>query len=341
MTALRVVATLLLGLVGVGAFHAVGLPLPWLLGPMFFCLVAGLLGMPMAAPPGASVAMRTVLGVAVGAAITPELLTRLPGMGISVALVPAFIVACGLLGVPYFRRVCGFDRPTAYFCAMPGGFQDMVVLGMSAGGNPRALSLVHATRVLAIVAIMPALLSGLWDRSLAAPPGVPAAEVPIRELAIMLGCAVLGWWGATRLKLFGAALLGPMLVAIAASLTGLIHHRPPAEVILAAQFFIGLGVGAFYQGVTVREVRTIVLSALGFCVILTAISAGFAEIVVQLGLAEPVEAFLSFAPGGQGEMVVLAIVSGADVAFVVTHHLVRLTVVVLGAPILARRAGLR
>jgi uncharacterized membrane protein AbrB (regulator of aidB expression) len=59
---------------------------------------------------------------------------------------------------------------------------------------------------------------------------------------------------------------------------------------------------------------------------------------VQLGLAEPVEAFLSFAPGGQGEMVVIAIVSGADVAFVVTHHLVRQTTVILGAPFLARHA---
>ena len=40
---------------------------------------------------------------------------------------------------------------------------------------------------------------------------------------------------------------------------------------------------------------------------------------MQLGFAEPVEALLSFAPGGQGEMVVLAIVAGADVAFVVTR----------------------
>ncbi len=36
-------------------------------------------------------------------------------------------------------------------------------------------------------------------------------------------------------------------------------------------------------------------------------------------------------------MEVLAIVAGAEMAFVVTHHLVRLTVV-LGAPFVARRA---
>jgi len=82
----------------------------------------------------------------------------------------------------------------------------------------------------------------------------------------------------------------------------------------------------------------VVLAALGFCVILTVASAGFAELVVALRLAGPVEAVLAFAPGGQGEMIVLAIVAGADVPFVVTHHLVRLLVVLLGSPLAARAA---
>jgi len=332
---------LALGLLGVGLFHRLGLPLPWLLGPMFACLAAALAGAPLEAPPAASRVMRTVLGVAVGAAVTPELLDRLPGMAYSVALIPVFILLTVAIGFPYFRRLCGFDRATAWFAAMPGGFQDVVLLGEAAGGDPRALSLVHATRVLAIVAIMPPLLARLWGRSLAGPAGTPAAEVPPTELAVMLACAVLGWWLAVRVRLFGAAILGPMILAIAASLFGLIAHRPPAEAIIAAQFFIGLGIGARYRGVTAREVRSIVAAGLGFCAILTVISTGFAEAVVALGFAEPVEAFLSFAPGGQGEMVVLAIVAGADVAFVVTHHLVRLTVVILSAPLVARLARRR
>ena len=151
----RVGATLGLGLAGVVVFNGLGLPLPWLLGPMFACLIAALAGAPLEAPPRASAVMRTVLGVAVGAAVTPELLQRLPGMAISVALIPLFILVTVAVGAPYFRRVCGFDRTTAWFSAMPGGFQDVVLLGEAAGGDPRALSLVHATRVLAIVAIMP------------------------------------------------------------------------------------------------------------------------------------------------------------------------------------------
>jgi len=224
---------------------------------------------------------------------------------------------------------------------MPGGLQDMLVLGEEAGGDPRALSLVHATRVLAIVAAMPLLVTLLWGRSLTAPPGAPAADIAPIELLVMLVCAAVGWAGARRIRLFGAAILGPMILATIASLAGLIHARPPAEAILAAQFFIGLAVGVKYRGVTLGEIRNIILAALGFCVILTAIAIAFSELVVTLGFAGPIEAFLAFAPGGQGEMVVLAIVAGADMAFVVTHHLIRLIVVIPCAPIFARLLRVR
>jgi hypothetical protein len=52
-------------------------------------------------------------------------------------------------------------------------------------------------------------------------------------------------------------------------------------------------------------------------------------------LGNPVEAFLAFAPGGQAEMTVLAIVTGADLGFVITHHLTRIVLVIVGAPLVA------
>ena len=52
---------------------------------------------------------------------------------------------------------------------------------------------------------------------------------------------------------------------------------------------------------------------------------------------EPAAAvFLAFAPGGQAEMTVLAIVAGADLGFVIAHHLVRVVLVITGAPVAAR-----
>lgn len=121
----------------------------------------------------------------------------------------------------------------------------------------------------------------------------------------------------------------------------MIEHRPPREAILGAQFFIGMGIGVGYVGVTLLELRRIVLSGMIFVLILAVLAFAVTEAVVQLGLATPIEGFLSFAPGGQAEMTVLAIVAGADLGFIVVHHLVRLTLVILGAPLMAGVLGLR
>ena len=149
----------MISLAGVGAMQVADLPLPWMLGPMFGCLLAALLGVRLTGMPVTSNAMRTVLGVAVGASFTPAIFARLDEMALSVALIPLLILVIGGVGYPYFRWLCRFDPATSYYSAMPGGLQDMLVFGQEAGGSPRILSLVHATRVLIVVSALPFLLA--------------------------------------------------------------------------------------------------------------------------------------------------------------------------------------
>jgi membrane AbrB-like protein len=336
MSLAKIAATLGVAALGVALFVFLNLPLPWLLGPLFACLVAALAGAKLKGPPVMGDAMRTVLGVAVGASITPDVAGRVPDMALSLALVPPFILAIGLVGYPFFRRVCKFDPATSYYGAMPGGLQDMLVFGQEAGGNVRHLSLIHATRVLLVVSALPFVLTTILGMDLDRPIGAPAAQLPPHELLLMVAIAGFGWWGAKRVGLFGATILGPMILATFASLTGLIHSRPPAEAILAAQFFIGLSVGVKYVGVTWAELRRVVVAAIGYTLLIGMVALAFAEVAYFLNLAPQAEALLAFSPGGQGEMTVLAIVAGADIAYVVTHHLTRIVVVILGAPIVAR-----
>ncbi|ETA53481.1 aminopeptidase [Rhodobacteraceae bacterium PD-2] len=327
--------TLAIACAGTLLFWALSFPLPFLFGPMTACLLAALLGAPLKGVGPISKGARTILGVAVGASITPEVMHQIPNMLGSVMFVPLYVAVIGLIGVPYFHRICGFDLPTSYYAAMPGGLQDMVVFGQEAGADVRALSLIHATRVLIIVTIAPIVLTQLFDRPLIQPIGAPAADLPIVELAVMVAAALIGWKGGERIGLFGASILGPMIVTAVLSLSGVIEHRPPREAIVAAQFFIGIGIGVGYVGVTLREIRKDVLAGIAFVGILAVLAVMVTEVVVVLGFANPVEGFLSFAPGGQAEMTVLAIVAGADLGFIVVHHLTRIVLVILGAPIFA------
>ncbi|MCR9087461.1 MAG: AbrB family transcriptional regulator [Rhodobacteraceae bacterium] len=326
---------------GTLVFWLLGLPLPFLFGPLFACLVAALFGAPLKGAGQLGVGMRTILGVAVGASLTPEVVERLPQMAASVLLVPLYVLLIGLVGVPFFRKVYKFDWPTAWYAAMPGGLQDMVIFGKEAGGDVRALSLIHATRVLIVITLAPVILTQGFGASLDNPIGQPAASIPLHELSIMVAAALIGWKLGERVGLFGASILGPMILTGILSLTDVIHYRPPSEAILAAQFFIGMSLGAGYVGVTLAEVRRDVVAGVLFVLMLAVLAVVFTELAILVAIAPPVDAFLAFAPGGQAEITVLAIVVGADLGYVVVHHLTRVFLVITGAPLVARLFGVR
>ncbi len=333
--------TLLISAAGTAFFYALSLPLPFLFGPLAACLLAALAGLPLKGLGSLSVAARTIIGVAVGASITPEVVERLPDMVASVSLIPIYIALIAAVGVPFFHKVYGFNLATSWYAAMPGGLQDMVIFGQEAGGDPRALSLIHATRVLIIITIVPLILTKGFDISLNNPIGDPVVGMPWHELLLMVAAALIGWKAGERIGLFGASILGPMILAAILSLTDLIHFRPPSEAILGAQFMIGLAIGVGYVGVTLAEIKRDVAAGVLFVALLAILAAIFTEIVVALGFAKPLEGFLAFAPGGQAEMTILAIVVGADLGFVIVHHLVRVIFVITCAPLAARFLRIR
>ena len=67
------IRTLLVALLGVAAFSWFGLPLPFLFGPMAALLVAALLRLPLKGMAPVSEGARAILGVAIGASITPAM----------------------------------------------------------------------------------------------------------------------------------------------------------------------------------------------------------------------------------------------------------------------------
>lgn len=94
-----------------------------------------------------------------------------------------------------------------------------------------------------------------------------------------------------------------------------------------------------YTGITWHEVRVDVTAGAVFPVLSLCIGALFAALIVRVGWLPFTEAVLAFSPGGQAEMAIVALVAGADAAVVVAHHLVRIVVVITGAPLVDRWFG--
>ncbi len=208
-------------------FWLLNMPLPLLLGPMLACLLAALIGVRMQDAGTLGTFMRTFLGVAVGSSITLATLGHLPDFAASLLFMPLFIALIGAVGYPQFCFVFGFNHLTAWYAAMPGGLQDKRSLakrseetqGHCRCFTPRGGD--HYRRSIGYGCLLGVALSQ--------PPGLRAAEIDMTEIVPMVVAGIAGWQLAERVGLFGAQILGTMILTAALSLTGVI--TPPAEII--------------------------------------------------------------------------------------------------------------
>lgn len=335
-----VAVTLLIGLAGAEAYKLTPLPLPWFLGSMLACLLALAVRVPVAASPALVLVMRIVLGLAIGSAFSPQMLSRAGEMTLSLAFVFPYVIVLGAIGYPYFRLFNGYDRITAFLAAVPGGFQTMVAIGEDRNADLRKLSIVHSTRIMVIVFLVPLWIqfSGSLDLSNAAlPASASFSALSLKEGFLLLICGIAGYWLGKRLGISGAAIIGPMLANGTLHILGLAEARVPVELVNAAQLVIGCHIACQFAGITARELTSTVIIAIGYALLLMAGAALFTVLVVWATGIDQNAVALAYAPGGQPEMNLVALVLNFDPAYVALHHLLRVMVIVFGCQFLITR----
>ena len=309
-------------------------PLPFLFGSLFGCLIASLAGVKLLGMPKVSSVSRTVLGVAIGTTLTMDVITTIPQYALTLTIVPLYVVAIASIGYPYFRKILEYDPVTAYYASMPGGLQDMIVFGIEAGGDPRTLSLIHATRTLVLVTLAPIVLTQFFGLRLDNPLGSPITDLPMFQNVSLFLTGIAGMILFRRMKLFGADILGPLVLAAPLAMSGFLTHRPSEEMIVLSQFFIGLGVGIHYQGITARELGRDIIAGLGFIGIIVPVAIMAFMVAAQFSDIPPFELFLCFWPGGQAEIAVMTLAAGGAVSIIVLHHIIRIFLIITGAPVM-------
>ena len=334
-------AALVLGILGGWLFYEANLPLPWMLGPMTVCTLAAILRAPIAAPAVVRPPMSAVIGVMLGAAFTPDVIGRLDEWVISTIGLALFVAVAGLACVVYFRKVAGFDLPTAYFSGMPGGLVEMVIVGEAKGGDGRTIALIHSARILLVVMTLPFLVQWVEGVSLSArgSAGPSVWDAPLSAEAWIVACGLVGAYLGHVLRLPAKVLLGPMLVSALVHVTGVTNFKPPAEIVAAAQVVLGVTIGARFLGTAPREILRILLLSVGSTVLLLALTLLFATVVGKIMGIGTVPLILAYSPGGLAEMSLVAIAVQTEVAFVAAHHIIRIVFVMGGAAPCSRWLG--
>ena len=334
----KIIFALFLGAVSGYIFNLASLPLPWMLGAMFVNIIAALIRLPVAGPTKLRPVVAVVIGVMLGSSFTPTIFYQINSWAPSLIFMALYLLVAALVIVPYYRQVAGFDSSTAYFAGMPGGLMEMMIIGKEMGADERSIILAHTSRIVLVVALVAVwfrVVQGidLSDRSQF---GIPFSQIPANELIILSIVGVVGYFTGRFLRLPAPMLLGPILVSAAVHLLGIVHNPPPRELVIIAQIFLGTIVGCRFINAEPKAILRAMWLGLGATTLMLALTFGFAIALHEVFDQSLEQLVLAYSPGGLAEMSLVALAMNTDVAYVASHHLVRISFVMLLAPILFR-----
>jgi membrane AbrB-like protein len=341
-----VVLALLLGLVAGALCSRLGTPLPWMIGPLFATAALRLCGVNLHCPVPLREAGQWAIGTVLGLYFTAPVLAVLASYGGFIAAAVSFALVLGWVCSQLLHRLCGIDRTTAFFAMAVGGASEMATQGERHGAVVEYVAAAHSVRIMLVVALIPFALRhwGAHWSTAATPgfdlhlPGVAAVDAGALLVLMLLtsGAALF----CKRIGMPNSWVIGPLLMALLLTASGVHLSHLPEPIILLGQLFIGISLGTRFTPGFVRSAPRFLGSVVLCTLLALVLAACFGLILSRWAGMHPGTAILATSPGGIAEMSLTARTLHLGVPIVAAFHVVRMVVLVLAiGPVY--RLGLR
>jgi membrane AbrB-like protein len=335
----RTAETLLIATLGGVAMAATGFPAGLVTGSMLAVACAALIGRPMTVTLPIARASFVLVGVMLGAVVTPEMVKGIANWPGSVAILVVSSLVMFLATACYLRFVHGWEPLSALLGASPGSMAQVMALSAEFNADIRGIAVVQVMRVLLIVIGLPA---GLALAGSTVDP-MPRSMEPtsLGELAVLLVvCAAVAAL-LQRLRFPGGLIFGALAASAVLRGPGLLSGKRPWWLGNAAVVTLGAVAGSRFANGSPRMLLGYLGAALGSFAVATIVAACFALIVVAFLPFRLADVAVAFAPGAQDTMMLLALALHLDPIYVGAHHLARFLVVSFTVAFAARRMGRR
>jgi len=335
---LQVAETLVIAGAGGIAFSLIGVPAGLVSGSVLAVASAALAGRPTRVPLWLARVCFVLIGMLLGAVVTPATLAGLSTWPLSVALLTVSTVCSMLATTCYLRFAHGWDPLSALLGASPGAMAQVVALAAEFGADMRGVAIVQTMRVLVITIGLPAGLAlfGFAAAGVIVVPGPASGSSPV-ELAMIAIVSSLMAFAMARLRVPGGMLFGAMAGSAVLHGTGYVHAVLPWWFGSSAVVMLGAVVGSRFANATPRMLLGYVGAALGSTAVAIAVASCFVLIVTHVLPFRTADVVIAFAPGAQDTMMVLALALHLDPVYVGAHQLARWLVVTFSVALSARR----
>ncbi|KAA1376596.1 AbrB family transcriptional regulator [Aeromicrobium fastidiosum] len=317
-----------------------GFPSPLLFGGLLGALVFAL-GSPreVSLPRWSFVAGQAIIGVTIGAMVDVGTLVDLGGDWPAVIVISVVTLVLSVVAGQALRLHGGVSAVTASFSSVAGGASGMTAIAHDLGADDRVVTVIQYLRVLIVLLAMPAAVSVVFhpDGGAGLATAVAAPRWSVDALAYTALAVVGGVLVGRLLRLPSPALLGALLVAAAlAALPVFGDVQVPAWLQGVGYVLIGAQVGLRFTVASLRAIGRMLPTALLVIVFIIGSCAAFGVLLADLTGVSRLDAYLATTPGGLYAVLATAADTGGNVTFVTAVQLIRLLLVLIAAPLLAR-----
>lgn len=327
--------------------HWVRFPLPWMIGAMVFASTVRLLEQPLPIPAMTRQIGQILIATSVGLSFTPEAVRAmdsllLPMIGVAIATIAlGFVVAAVLM---WITRV---DVITATLASIPMGPVESAILAVKHRVQPGPIVFSQTLRIILLVVLIPPAIVAL-DGTIQDPIRVLSQThwtVPGGVLLCLSGIA--GAVAARAVRLANPFFVGSLGGAALAAAFSLPITAYPYPVLVLAQVFLGVWLGAVFDRELLRRAKGFIPGAILAAILLILLCLAMGLVLAWMTGQSWQVMILSTAPGSVTEMALTAKILQDGLAIVTAFHVIRIfiilpfasTIIALTAR-LARRWGL-
>ena len=311
-----------------------GVPLPWMIGPMLLAAGASFLRNPVKIPRLTRPIGQVVVAGAVGLSFTPTAVTAVSEQIIVMVGVAIVTILAGFLVAAVLMRLTRMDVISASLASIPGGPVEMAELATRYGVPSGPVAFAQTLRIALLVLIIPPVLVAITGNGRGIDSVLGGAGVDTFGAALLLAMAAAGGFLFRLLRLSSPFFLGALASTAAASALSLPVAMPPYWVIASAQVLLGVWLGCMFDRQMLARSGGFVPAAFVSTALLLVLCAAMAIGLSALTGIDWPTMLLATAPGSVTEMALTAKVLGQGVAMVTAFHVVRIFIIIPSAPLI-------
>jgi membrane AbrB-like protein len=335
--------TLGIALVGAYIFQLISIPLPWILGPLFFLILAKrFIKRSLYWPSYLRDTGLVFLGYLLGASFTIEaardMIFHLPSMLVMTILTIIFSIVLAYV-VSYTSKS---DFESVLIGSMPGGLSQMVILGEELNNvDETIVAFMQMIRLMIIMFAIPFLTvhflysgQGMIVDETVSRLATQSGEnnVTNYHYGLYIIIIFICIWIVRRFHFPTPFLIGPLVGTMFLIVLGVPSPEVPSLFFVFAQLFIGAHLGSIMNVDQLSTFKKLGLYSVLSNIILIGFSFSLALLLTFWNPIAITTSFLSVAPGGIAEMGITAKVVNADLATVTAYQLFRLFFILLIVP---------